>query len=594
LLHPYRAQQPVRALAPSPRALTAAALCLLLAAPQAALAAKSQKPHAAPHAAPQPAAAPAEEPVGPFTWDGFYVGTNLGGGFGAGGDRASGFATDAFAAPSSLFSFAAPVSGGVLGGLQAGYNWQFDRAVLGVEADMQAAGLSGTASGLGLGGAAPLAVAHQTIDWFGTFRGRIGWTATPTLLLYGTGGLAVGGGSGQFSTLDSANNNGDIVQSPTHLGFAVGGGLEWAFAPEWSAKAEYLYVDLGRRPGYFVNLSDDAGDPIPNVAGLSGHRDAFHVMRVGLNYRFSPNSPNFAEAITQPLFLADRSDKFHEIDTKYLFGFTDGADIDAEGEKELEFRTLADFGRRRRILSPDDADFVPQMLGRYQGSYRAISQKVEFEHTPTQNFQYSLGVSGVHHHIRGVDGFDDLDNVSLGGLSAEGRYVILGRGPASPVGLTLQVEPEWGHVSEMSGQQEHSVELETKLIADTELIANRLYAATNLLYLPEVSRGFGETKWGRESTIGVTGALVWRATPGVAIGGDVQYYRHHTDGFWLNRLDGQAVYVGPNLHLRLSKKIIMTAAFATQLRGHAAGEDHAYDLLNYARHRAQLRFIVEF
>jgi len=572
------------------RALSGTALCLLLAAPPAAVAA-GRKP-----AAPAPAAAApaAEDAPGPFSWTGIYAGANLGGGFGAGGGRALGFGTDAAAAPNEFFSFAAPTPGGVIGGLQGGYNWQSGPVVLGVEADMQAAGLSGTSAGLGAGGSNPLGVAHQTVDWFGTLRGRVGWTATPTLLLYATGGLAVGGGGGRFSYLNGGNNSADAFDAPTHLGFAAGGGLEWAFAPEWSAKLEYLYVDLGRRPGYFANQTDAAGDPVPNVAGLGGFKDNFHVVRVGLNYHFSPSAPNLVGALTSPMFLADRSDKFHEVDSKYLFGFTDGSDIDAEGEKELEFLTQSDFGRRRRILSPTDADYLPQVLGRYQGSYRAISQKVEFEHTPTQNFQYALGITGTHHHIRGVDGFDDLDNIALGGLSAEGRYVILGRGPESPVGVTLQMEPEWGHVSEQSGQREHSVEVETKLVADTELIPNRLYAATNLVYLPEVSRGVSETKWARESTIGLTGALAWRVTPNISLGGDVQYYRHHSDGFWLNRLDGQAFYVGPNLHLRLSKKIFMTAAFATQVRGHAAGEDHALDLVNYSHYRAQVRFVVEF
>jgi opacity protein-like surface antigen len=574
------------------RMLVGVALAASLAAPQGALAAKAQK-------MPAPAAeAPSETEegrAGPFSWKGFYAGVNIGGGFGAGGGRAFGFGTNDGANPNEAFSFPTPVPGGVLGGLQGGYNWQFDRTVLGVEADMQAAGLSGSAAGVGLGETSPLGVAHQTVDWFGTIRPRVGFSVTPTFLLFGSGGLAVGGGGGSFAYLNSANNNGSGFDAPTHLGFAVGGGLEWAFAPEWSLKAEYLYVNLERRPGYFVNLSDDAGDPIPNVMGLAGYRDVFHVARVGLNYHFTAHAPDVIAAATSPMFVTDRSDKFHEIDSKYLFGFTDGADIDAEGEKELEISTKSDFGRRRRVLTPDDADLAPQIFqGRTQGNYRSIQQKVEFEHTPTQNFQYALGVYGIQHRIRGVDGFDDLDRVSLGGLSGEARYVLVGRGPASPIGVTLQVEPEWGHVSEMSGQQEHSVELESKFIVDAELIPNRLYAAANLLWLPELSRGVAETQWTQESTIGASGALVFRVTPSIAIGADAQYYRHHANGFWLNHLDGQAVYVGPNLHLRLSKKILMTAAFATQLRGHAAGEDHALDLVNYSHYRARMRFIVEF
>ncbi len=82
----------------------------------------------------------------------------------------------------------------------------------------------------------------------------------------------------------------------------------------------------------------------------------------------------------------------------------------------------------------------------------------------------------------------------------------LGGDRVRPFGVTLQVEPEWGRVSETSGQREAAFEVETKFIVDTELIQNRLYAAVNFVYVPEISRGLGETLWEREFTLGVTGA----------------------------------------------------------------------------------------
>jgi outer membrane immunogenic protein len=88
-----------------------------------------------------PPAAP--EPVPVFTWAGAYLGVNFGGGFGL-GSTVSGFGTDAALQPNELWSFSGPNPGGVLGGLQAGYNWQWGNIVAGVEADMEAAGLSGS------------------------------------------------------------------------------------------------------------------------------------------------------------------------------------------------------------------------------------------------------------------------------------------------------------------------------------------------------------------------------------------------------------------------------------------------------------------
>ncbi len=74
----------------------------------------------------------------------------------------------------------------------------------------------------------------------------------------------------------------------------------------------------------------------------------------------------------------------------------------------------------------------------------------------------------------------------------------------------------------------------------------------------------------------------------------MQYYRLHSDGFWLNKLEGQALYAGPTLFMRLDKKIFVSAAFSTQLRGHAEGESHALDLTNFSRYMARLQLGVEF
>ena len=94
------------------------------------------------------------------------------------------------------------------------------------------------------------------LDWFGTVRGRLGFLATPTFLLYGTGGLAYGRVAS--ATVNSFTATPDIYTgstSTTRAGWTAGAGGEWMFAPNWSAKAEYLYVDLGT-VGYNVACSN--------------------------------------------------------------------------------------------------------------------------------------------------------------------------------------------------------------------------------------------------------------------------------------------------------------------------------------------------
>src|SRR5450756_416980 len=146
-----------------------------------------------------------------FSWTGFYAGANVGGGFSG---------TDAFN------SYLAPNSGkadGVIGGLQLGYNYQVSpRFVVGIENDFMASGLKTSGNGLN----------EVSLPFYGTGRGRAGVTFMDShLLVYGTGGMAFG------EVKDSGINK-------MRIGWTAGGGVEWAFQRNWSAKIEYLYTNL--------------------------------------------------------------------------------------------------------------------------------------------------------------------------------------------------------------------------------------------------------------------------------------------------------------------------------------------------------------
>ena len=166
---------------------------------------------------------------------------------------------------------------GVAGGAQVGYNYQLNQFVIGVEADFQGTGISsgGGASALvpviaspyGSGFLIPVGAltgSNVSLEWFGTVRGRAGFLVLPTLLLYGTGGFAYG----QVDAFGFSN---------TPTGWTAGGGAEWMFAPNWSAKAEYLYIDL--------NNNGATGGQGFNY-GYFFHPE-FNVVRAGINYHFN-------------------------------------------------------------------------------------------------------------------------------------------------------------------------------------------------------------------------------------------------------------------------------------------------------------------
>jgi len=184
---------------------------------------------------------------------------------------------------------------GIIGGGQIGYNWQMQNWVWGLEADIQGTDEKGTRNftcptgvcsptfgviAVFPGPAVPVALS-QKIDWFGTVRGRAGVLVTPTVLLYGTGGLAYG----EVKTSDTIGLVPALFSTTTtNVGWTVGAGIEGAIGGNWTAKLEYLYVDLGKAPGSFVTTSAAFGGGV--ITSNFSSRITDNIVRVGVNYRF--------------------------------------------------------------------------------------------------------------------------------------------------------------------------------------------------------------------------------------------------------------------------------------------------------------------
>jgi len=226
-----------------------------------------------------------------YNWTGFYAGLN--GGYSWGRART----TVDPGAPFAIATSRQNVDGG-LGGGQIGYNWQLDRTwVVGLEADIQGTGERGRSFDqlgsvrVGSIGATLFTDTATSFPWFATFRARGGVLVDPSLLLYATGGLAVGEvkvattPSGIFQLFDGNSNvtigapitvvGATASGSETRVGWTVGAGVEKKFARNWSAKLEYLYMDFGSKT-YFGGTA--------NQTDVSFHD---HVARVGINYQFT-------------------------------------------------------------------------------------------------------------------------------------------------------------------------------------------------------------------------------------------------------------------------------------------------------------------
>ena len=271
-----------------------------------------------------PAVAPAP------LWKGFYVGLNAGGTWSNNNTinsstwllyqpagSADNYSSAILSGPKS-----SSIAGGFIGGGQIGYNWQARYAgynfITGVEADIQGIAASGgnqnrwnfaPNAGISYGNTTPYSIStnvqgNSNLSWLGTVRGRLGYLAMPTLLLYGTGGLAYGAYSSNLQLTQNWNdtsgtgnnffNYGASNNSTTMVGWTAGGGAEWMFMPNWSVKAEYLYYDLGNMSGSLVSnyygLNAAAGSNGSESITNYSKKISGNIVRAGVNYHF-----NFAD-----------------------------------------------------------------------------------------------------------------------------------------------------------------------------------------------------------------------------------------------------------------------------------------------------------
>lgn len=266
-----------------------------------------------------------------FTWTGFTVGLTAGG-FWSDNTKLNAqtwnlyqptFTDNALSAALLTGTNSTTAQSGFLGGGQIGYNQQIGNSrdvgigtgfVSGIEADIQGIASSGGNSLRSVTGnvtqvffGVPVNFQNTTyqtgksnLEYLGTVRGRLGILATPLILIYGTGGLAYGGSTASIQNFQSVNVSALGETHPAYsvlgygsysnimVGWTAGGGAEWMFLPHWSAKAEYLYYNLGKASSSVINITAfNAGQAaIQSVTNFSTHPSG-NLLRAGINYHFS-------------------------------------------------------------------------------------------------------------------------------------------------------------------------------------------------------------------------------------------------------------------------------------------------------------------
>ncbi len=282
----------------------------------------------------------AAPPTSETIWTGFNAGLNAGGvwsnsptvnvnnwPFGSGSPSGSQWSIFHALATGSVNTGNQP---GFIGGGQIGYDWQTKvgefNIISGVEADIQGnTGFGGR--GYGINNYAPntrfiseggvtLTVntatnvtASQQLNYLGTFRSRIGYLLSPNVLVYGTGGLAYGAANTNVTSIQNSHASvafngvplpqsslpvaayGNGSNSAAVVGWTAGAGLEWMFLKNWSVKTEYLYYDLGRVSGNFMNYYH-LQNAYLNRSGIDSlnqysTRIGGNIIRAGINYHFS-------------------------------------------------------------------------------------------------------------------------------------------------------------------------------------------------------------------------------------------------------------------------------------------------------------------
>lgn len=281
-------------------------------------------------------------------------------------------------------------------------------------------------------------------------------------------------------------------------------------------------------------------------------------------------------ALCRKVATPQKADKFPNVPSGSIFGFTSGTGVGIPGDCGVAFEYS---GR----------------AGKTDGSYRRGALETQFGATIADNVSITLSPFFISHHIRNVTDLDDLKQTRFDGLSGKVRYRFLERSARMPLAATFSVEPRWARVAGTSGVGVTAYSAEFKLSVDAALIADRLFGAMNFNYAPAVRKIDADPleDWVRTSSTNVSGALTYQLNDRLFVGGEFRYLTAF-EGAFLNHQTGNAIFAGPTMLVKITDATSLNLVWTPQIRGHAINSDRTLDLDHFERHQFRAKLAMSF
>ena len=260
-----------------------------------------------------------------------------------------------------------------------------------------------------------------------------------------------------------------------------------------------------------------------------------------------------------------------------IFGFTSPTDLGKPGDTAVG---LENDGR----------------IGKRDGRYGVLTQKLEFSRTITENFWTAFSVFSASQSIRNVTAAPvDRSLFQFDGISTEFAYKLIDRSARNPFAATVSVEPRWGRIDGLSGTHSESWSAEFKLFVDAPIIDDKLFWAFNLNWAPGVQQVIGDPgSMQRNSTTNVSTALTYAFTPKFMLGVEAKYVGSYGDYFFRAN-QGRAFFLGPTLFWKVNEKLALNAVFLPQVAGKAQQNPTLYrDLDNFERAIFRVKLAYQF
>jgi hypothetical protein len=253
-----------------------------------------------------------------------------------------------------------------------------------------------------------------------------------------------------------------------------------------------------------------------------------------------------------------------------IFGFTSATDVGNVGDKGLALENDGSYGRRDMRS-------------------RVLTQKLELSRTFAPNWAYAASLFGAYSSFK--DSGTSRETYHFDGMSMEVRHRFIERSATNPFAFTFAIEPRWGRVDTVLGQNATNYGAEFKLQADRAL-SEKIFWAVNANFGTSRGRDATNGTWANSSESVVSTALTYAVVDDkLFMGGEVRWNQAWSKGFF-GKLDGQALFVGPTIAYKASDSVMLNAVFLPQIAGKARSVAGPFDIDNFERANFRLKLSV--